>query len=266
MEKVNEDGEKIFAYGGDFDDRATDYCFCTNGIVYADRKASPKAQEVKYLYANVKLVADSKGVSIKNDNLFISTDAYDFVCYVEHEGIKIFETTIKPSVKAGEELYVPIDYPQFKEEGNYTYNISMRLSEDTLWAEKGFEVTFGQAVKEIARENNKEDLLKNYKIQVVHGDVNIGIKGEGFTAMFSKQEGGIISLCYDGIEYITRVPKTSFWRATTDNDRGNRHDFRCATWLTAGMMQRPSSFHLKEEEYKIILFHKNVEIELILDL
>ena len=253
VEKVNEDGEKIFAYGGDFDDRATDYCFCTNGIVYADRKASPKAQEVKYLYANVKLVADSKGVSIKNDNLFISTDAYDFVCYVEHEGIKIFETTIKPSVKAGEELYVPIDYPQFKEEGNYTYNISMRLSEDTLWAEKGFEVTFGQAVKEIAKENNKEDLLKNYKIQVVHGDVNIGIKGEGFTAMFSKQEGGIISLCYDGIEYITRVPKTSFWRATTDNDRGNRHDFRCATWLTAGMMQRPSSFHLKEEEYKIIL-------------
>lgn len=38
-----------------------------------------------------------------------------------------------------------------------------------------------------------------------------------------------------------------------NNDRGNRHDFRCATWLTAGMMQRPSSFHLKEEEYKIIL-------------
>ena len=87
----------------------------------------------------------------------------------------------------------------------------------------------------------------------IRDSVNIGIKGEGFTAMFSKQEGGIISLCYDGIEYITRVPKTSFWRATTDNDRGNRHDFRCATWLTAGMMQRPSSFHLKEEEYKIIL-------------
>ena len=72
VEKVNEDEEKIFAYGGDFDDRATDYCFCTNGIVYADRKVSPKAQEVKYLYANVKLVADSKGVSIKNDNLFIN--------------------------------------------------------------------------------------------------------------------------------------------------------------------------------------------------
>ena len=32
---------------GDYDDRATDYEFCTNGIVYADRKISPKAQEVK---------------------------------------------------------------------------------------------------------------------------------------------------------------------------------------------------------------------------
>ncbi|MCQ2969130.1 MAG: DUF4981 domain-containing protein [Clostridium sp.] len=253
VEKINEDGEKIFAYGGDFDDRATDYCFCTDGIVYPDRKPSPKAQEVKYLYANVKLVADSNGVNIKNDNLFISTDKYDFVCYVEHEGVKVFETTIKPSVNAGEEMYVSIDYPEFKEEGNYTYNISMRLSEDTLWEEKGFEVAFGQAIKEISSKNNKKDNLNNCKFQVIHGDVNIGVKGEGFTAMFSKQEGGIISLCYDGIEYITRVPKTSFWRATTDNDRGNKHDFRCSTWLTAGMMQKHTDFNLKEEEDKVIL-------------
>ena len=56
--------------------------------------------------------------------------------------------------------------------------------------------------------------------------------------MFSKQEGGIISLVYDGKEYITRAPKTSFWRATTDNDRGNGHDFRCAQWQIAGMNQK----------------------------
>ena len=31
-------GKEFLAYGGDFDDRATDYSFCTNGIVYADRE------------------------------------------------------------------------------------------------------------------------------------------------------------------------------------------------------------------------------------
>lgn len=58
MLRKNEQGEEVFAYGGDYDDRATDYEFCTNGIVYADRKISPKAQEVKQLYANVKLTSD----------------------------------------------------------------------------------------------------------------------------------------------------------------------------------------------------------------
>ena len=27
-----EDGSRRLVYGGDFDERATDYCFCTNGI------------------------------------------------------------------------------------------------------------------------------------------------------------------------------------------------------------------------------------------
>lgn len=79
MLRKNEQGEEVFAYGGDYDDRATDYEFCTNGIVYADRKISPKAQEVKQLYANVKLTPDENGVLIKNENLFISTEAYTLV-------------------------------------------------------------------------------------------------------------------------------------------------------------------------------------------
>ena len=44
---TNEQGEEYLAYGGDHDERATDYEFCTNGLVYADRTVSPKAQEVK---------------------------------------------------------------------------------------------------------------------------------------------------------------------------------------------------------------------------
>ena len=37
-----EDGEEYLAYGGDFDDRPTDYEFCGDGIVLADRTVSPK--------------------------------------------------------------------------------------------------------------------------------------------------------------------------------------------------------------------------------
>lgn len=65
------DGKEVLAYGGDFTDRPTDYNFSGNGLIYADRTISPKAQEVKYLYQNVKLEPDAKGVTIKNQNLLL---------------------------------------------------------------------------------------------------------------------------------------------------------------------------------------------------
>ncbi len=43
-------GEKVLRYGGDFDDRPSDYEFSGNGIVFADRTEKPAMQEVKYYY------------------------------------------------------------------------------------------------------------------------------------------------------------------------------------------------------------------------
>lgn len=43
-------GEKVLRYGGDFDDRPSDYEFSGNGIVFADRSEKPAMQEVRYYY------------------------------------------------------------------------------------------------------------------------------------------------------------------------------------------------------------------------
>ena len=43
-------GQKVLRYGGDFDDRPSDYEFSGNGIVFADRMEKPAMQEVKYYY------------------------------------------------------------------------------------------------------------------------------------------------------------------------------------------------------------------------
>ncbi|MFT4146908.1 MAG: glycoside hydrolase family 2 TIM barrel-domain containing protein, partial [Mobilitalea sp.] len=43
-------GEKVLRYGGDFDDRPSDYEFSGNGIVFADRTEKPALQEVRYYY------------------------------------------------------------------------------------------------------------------------------------------------------------------------------------------------------------------------
>ena len=43
-------GKEVLRYGGDFDDRPSDYEFSGNGILFADRTPKPAMQEVKYYY------------------------------------------------------------------------------------------------------------------------------------------------------------------------------------------------------------------------
>ncbi|AJG97975.1 beta-galactosidase [Clostridium beijerinckii] len=247
------DGKEVLAYGGDFTDRPTDYNFSGNGLIYADRTISPKAQEVKYLYQNVKLEPDAKGVTIKNQNLFVNTDKYDLYYIAERDGKLIKDGYLNVSIAPGEEKYIelPIGKYNFLEE--IVLTTSLRLSQATLWAEKGYEVAFGQKViKEKSDMNNHNS---GSKMKIIHGDVNIGVHGKDFKVIFSKQEGGIVSLRYNNKEFITRTPKTFYWRATTDNDRGNGHEFRCSQWLAATMGQKYVDFSVEELDEKITLYY-----------
>lgn len=45
-------GRRALGYGGDFGERATNYNFSGNGIVYADGKEKPAMQDVRYWFAD----------------------------------------------------------------------------------------------------------------------------------------------------------------------------------------------------------------------
>ena len=47
-------GKDVLRYGGDFDDRPSDYEFSGNGILFADRREKPAIQEVRYYYGLYK--------------------------------------------------------------------------------------------------------------------------------------------------------------------------------------------------------------------
>ncbi|MDO4275550.1 MAG: glycoside hydrolase family 2 TIM barrel-domain containing protein [Eubacteriales bacterium] len=240
-----EDGEEYLAYGGDFDDRPSDYCFCTNGVIYADRIVSPKAANVKALYSNVKISIKDKIVTINNQNLFISTENYDFVFTVEEEGRVISCEHRDLIVPPGHKLEIPFVLEIPDSEKEIVLNVSMRLKESCLWAEEGFELAFGQEVLPCA----KKEKGRSGSVSVVYGDVSVGVKGKDFLCMFSLTEGGISSLVYDGTEYVTRTPKVSYWRALTDNDRGCQEAYNSIQWLAASLGQTyKREYHIEEKE------------------
>lgn len=259
--RVREDGARVLAYGGDFDDRATDYGFCTNGIVYADRRISPKAAEVKQLYSNVRLSIQAGVVTVKNENLFQSTSDYVFVVSLLHNGRIIGEYEEKCLVEAGESGSFSVDIPLPSDAGEYVYQVSMRLKASNQWAEAGHEIVFAQE-SFIRSDSNAETKYFDYsllagrslvpatKTRVICGDVCLGVRGENYYAQINKAEGGLTSLVVDGKEMISRVPRVSFWRAMTDNDDGNQLYARAVQWLAAGRsaVHAPDRIQTEERE------------------
>ena len=79
IETKNDDGKTVLAYGGDFEDRPSDYGFCTNGVIYADRTYSPKVQEMKALYSNIRMSIQNGMLTVENRNLFADTNNLSFV-------------------------------------------------------------------------------------------------------------------------------------------------------------------------------------------
>ncbi len=73
------------------------------------------------------------------------------------------------------------------------------------------------------------------RLRLVYGDVTLGIHGEDFSYIFSYQTGGLESLVLQGKEWLYRTPRPTFWRALTDNDRGNKFYLRSGMWLSADM-------------------------------
>lgn len=245
--KKDSTGNDYLAFGGDFDDRPTDYNFCVNGLVYADRKPSPKMQEVKYLFSDYKIYVEREKATIKNNSLFTNMNEYEFQLKILKDGVEIIKDYFYLDIPPQSQKEISLDLPIFKEKGEYIIEISVHLKEDKKWGTKGQEISFGQCIFSIEekREKNMED-----KLSIVDGDCNIGIKGNGFEVLFSKAYGGLISLKYNNKEFIESIPLPNFWRASTDNDRGNMMPQRYGQWKIASLYSKAESIALKSFENK----------------
>ncbi len=79
-------------------------------------------------------------------------------------------------------------------------------------------------------------------LHLVYGDVTLGIHGSRdgaeFHYLFSYTAGGMESLVSGGMEWLYRPPRPCFWRASTDNDRGNGFVLKSGMWLAADQFIR----------------------------
>ncbi|MDR6882619.1 glycoside hydrolase family 2 TIM barrel-domain containing protein [Bacillus sp. 3255] len=248
------EGVPYQAYGGDFGDAPNDGNFCGNGLIFADRSVSPKLHEVKKCYQNVKFapVDLAKGqIAVTNQFLFTDLSEFDWVWTVARNGIaagkaKRAQFAVKPGETvtielAVDELQLQADFPR----DEFIMTVSLQLREAAAWAEQGHEIAWEQfllpvspawagTVDSIAQAESAAAVSELEAVQIASSADAVMLQGSSFSLKFSKATGDITSYEYEGSERFVTGPAPNFWRAYTDNDRGNQHHIRCAPWREAG--------------------------------
>ena len=234
-------GEFYLAFGGDFEPPGVynDDNFLMNGLVSADRVPHPGLLEVKkaYEYITVKPVDLSAGqLEISNGYGFISLASFDGHWEVWGDDQVIATGSLPPldiGPSASEVVTVPIPEVDPKPGVEYWLDVTFRLAGDTPWADRGHEVAWAQFALPVQAAAGRAPSASMPPLEVVDDGDRITVSGGGFVAQFDPSTGTLSSLMAGGRELIHAGPRPNFWRAPTDNDRGNNLPERCAPWKAA---------------------------------
>ena len=245
--KKNRYGEWYLAYGGDHGERPTDYSFSGNGIVYGgDRSPSPKMQEVKYNYQDIRVSVDESGILVKNRFLFTDTADFRAEALLQADGrdvakVDLGTLSVPPLSDAAfplpavltDTMKVQRDAARSlgRPEPEFAITVSFSLKENCSWADAGHEIAFGQYV--FPREISPFDCTEPFTL--IRGKSNVGVRGKNFSAQFSAIYPGLTSYIFAGKELISQIPMPNFWRAPTDNDKGSLMPQRYAQWKIASL-------------------------------
>lgn len=253
-----EDGTEYLAYGGDFGETPHSGNFSGNGLVFADGSISPKLYEVKWCYQNVefRMVDVEKGlIEVKNKFLFKNLKDFNIECQVLRDGEVIESSaTTGLEVEPGQSRRLTLDFtlPEQREPGEeYVLTVSFKQRDSSLWAEKGHEIAFEQFILPTKHPIYQEKIADLPELKTTNSEQQLTIEGDHLVIRFNKQNGSLSSYVYNGVELIHSAPIPNFWRAMTDNDRGNKLQERSATWRDASNNRQLESFLYEVSEQRV---------------
>lgn len=253
-------GEKYWAYGGDFAPGKyhNDGNFCLNGIVNADRTPHPALEEVKRVYQNARFnwyEVNNLTVEIINDYFFTNLNEFDFEYVLLQNGINIEKGDIVFNVKPQEKksFKLPIKVSLNIVAYEYQVNIIGKQKESKNLIPKNFVVLTAQL--EINELQNKTDLAsKTPRLKLNETESSIELVNDTVNFKFNKTTGAWESYIINGKELLQKAAHLNFWRASTDNDYGNKLPKRSEAWRTASEDQKLNAFSIEEiskDRYKI---------------
>lgn len=233
---TDENGVEYLAYGGDFGENPHDGHFCGNGLLFGDRAETPKLAEIKKLYQNVdfKAIDAERGIiEVKNKFMFTNLNKYElYWCQCSDKGV-FRDGVVTIDCPPFEKTTIDLELGKVSNTECYL-NLELREVEDTAYcsaghivAEEQFIINEFENVYDELEEEQELIVSDTYgSLRVISDDVNIRFERRERNQLYSIKVGG---------EELLQAPmRLNFWRALTDNDRGNRAGSRLGCWRDAG--------------------------------
>ena len=259
----------FLAYGGDFGPPGTptDDNFCMNGVVSADRVPHPGLEQVKKCHQYVQMKAaegnDGKGkfkIIANNWHAFTNlNEEYDIVwsIFSEKELKEIGEGTLAtPDVAPRTETTLEVDVEKYLTDSDNRYlTVKFLLKEDKPWAKKGHLVAWEQfQICKDTADKTLTQLVTDGTAPTLKVDGDEATVTVGKTALvFEKEAGSFTSWKVDGKEMVAAGLAPNFWRAATDNDRGNRMPASSGLWKDAGAKWEVSEMKTEKKGNSVVV-------------
>ncbi|PKA53701.1 beta-galactosidase [Apostasia shenzhenica] len=199
--KDGKDGNKHWAYGGDFGDVPNDLNFCLNGLLWPDRTPHPALHEVKYVYQPIKVSLSNNRIKIVNAQFFEATEELEFGWSLQGDGCGLGSGILSfPIISPQNSYEIELESCPWHSLLNshlaaeIFLTITIKLIHSTRWAKEGHILASCQ-LNLPSRRNLRPHI-------------------EGFSLI----EKGVMPC---------------FWRAPTDNDKGGGSESYVAKWRAA---------------------------------
>lgn len=229
-------------YGGDFHERPSDYDFCGNGIMFADRTPTPKLQEVKYCYQFIDTEINAKEITITNRYLITNLNEFDTFMTLYADGKEVKKETYHLCCDANESI--TIENP-FVVDEKHEYSIVVTFEKD------GHEYAHEQYVYPYQREEHHVWT----PLSINEDYLNVGVSFEGGNVIFSKSKG-LVSYKVHSHEFIRMPVRPNFFRAATNNDVENGYGYRYGQWLQNSLYAKCKYINTVKEENRCIVSYE----------
>ena len=196
-------------FGGSFGDMPNDNDFCLNGIITADRRVTPKLQQVKKVYQYIKISCPEQGkVALENRYTTYNLSQMELRFKVLHSGEQVASGRVPlPDTKPWESCVVdiPVDKALLeKENTDVVLQVWVCLKESARWADAGYDVASGEFVLNEAAPVLAPAGSEGFSTLKVYVEENryLCATNDRIYARFDKYEGKLQSLCVDGHEIL----------------------------------------------------------------